>query len=91
MNKILVFFFSSVEHQIADFKQRLNHIQHLSIEHQTEYKTFEKNLQLFQLNIDTLKQTLQTRLIQITIENIRTIDVSFFLSKIFKGNKINYS
>ncbi len=78
MNKILVFFFSSVEHQIADFKQRLNHIQHLSIEHQTEYKTFEKNLQLFQLNIDTLKQTLQTRLIQITIENIRTIDVSFF-------------
>jgi hypothetical protein len=70
------FYSSSVEHQIADIKQRLNHIEHLSLEHQTEYKNFEENLQLFQLNINTFKQTLPTRLMQITIEDIRTIDVS---------------
>jgi hypothetical protein len=80
---------SSVEHQIADIKQRLIHIKHLSIEHQTEYNTFEKNLHLFQLKISTFKHTIEIRLIQITIEDIRTIDVSLELKII--ENKLNIS
>lgn len=82
---LLSFIFSSVEHHIADMRQRLNHLQQLSIEHQTEYKIFENDLQLFQLDIDKSKQTIPTRLMQITVEDIRTIDVSLSLSKIFKG------
>ncbi len=73
---LLSFIFSSVEHHIADMRQRLNHLQQLSIEHQTEYKIFENDLQLFQLDIDKSKQTIPTRLMQITVEDIRTIDVS---------------
>jgi hypothetical protein len=74
---------SSVEHHIADMKQRLNHLKQLSIEHQTEYKNFEKNLQLFQFDVDKSKQTIPTRLMQITVEDIRIIDVSPSLSKIY--------
>ncbi len=58
-------------------KQRLNHLKQLSIEHQTEYKNFENNLQLFQFDVDKSKQTIPTRLMQLTIEDIRIIDVSF--------------
>ncbi|CAF4123333.1 unnamed protein product, partial [Rotaria sordida] len=65
----------SVENQIADIKQRLIHFEKLSIEHQNEYKNFEKNLQLFVLNINTFKQTLQIRLMQITIDDMKIIDV----------------
>ncbi|CAF4065047.1 unnamed protein product, partial [Rotaria sordida] len=64
----------SVENQIADIKQRLIHFEKLSIEHQTEYKNFEKNLQLFELNINTFKQTLEIRLMEITIDDMKIID-----------------
>ncbi|CAF4231420.1 unnamed protein product, partial [Rotaria sordida] len=64
----------SVENQIADIKQRLIHFEKLSIEHQNEYKHFEKNLQLFVFNINTFKQTLQIRLMQITIDDMKIID-----------------
>ncbi|UJR37453.1 hypothetical protein I4U23_030156 [Adineta vaga] len=64
----------SVEHQIADVRQRLNDIKQISMENQTKYQHFEENLQGFGLNIDTFKQTLETRLMDITIDNIRTLD-----------------
>ena len=70
-------FFSSVEHQIADIKQRLIHFEQLSIEHQNEYRNFEKNLQLFELNINNFKQTIESDLMQVTINNVTKIDVSF--------------
>ncbi|CAF1349498.1 unnamed protein product, partial [Rotaria sordida] len=54
-------------------KQRLIHFEKLSIEHQNEYKNFEKNLQLFLLNINRFKQTLQIRLMQITIDDMKII------------------
>ena len=69
--------FSSVEHQIADIKQRLIHFEQLSIEHQNECRNFEKNLQLFKLNINNFKQTIESNLMQVTINNITKIDVSF--------------
>ena len=71
--------FSSVEHQIADIKQRLSHIEHLAIEHETEYKNFEENLQGFGINVDTFKQTLQINLMEITMDGMTGIDVSFHL------------
>jgi len=81
--------FSSVEHQIADIKQRLSHIEHIAIENETEYKNFEENLQEFGVNLDTFKQTLETRLIEITMNDVAGINVSFPL-KIFEKYKIQY-
>ena len=69
-------------------KQRLNHLKKLSIEHQTEYKNFENNFQLFQFDVDKSKQTIPALLMQLTVEDIRTIDVSSSPSKIFDLNKI---
>ena len=57
-------------------KQRLNYLQQLSLEHQTEYKKFENNLQLLRAKNDQFKQRIPSQLAQITIEDIRTIDVS---------------
>lgn len=71
--------FRSVEHQIADIKQRLAYYEKLSIEHQNEYMNLDQNLQLFKLNIDKFKDSFQTQLLQITIEDIRIIDVSLRL------------
>lgn len=67
---------SSVEHHLADVKQRLNYLQQLSLAHQTDCKTFEDNLQSCRSSNDRLKQTIPSQLKQITIEDIRTIDVS---------------
>jgi hypothetical protein len=78
--------FSTVEHQIADIKQRLTHIEHKAIENEIEYKNFEENLQGFGVNLDTFKQTLETRLIEITMNDVAGINVSFPL-KIFEKYK----
>ncbi|CAF3855305.1 unnamed protein product, partial [Adineta steineri] len=64
----------SVENQIADIKQRLNHIENITIEHQIKYENFEENLQEFIRNIDPFQQTLQTRLIDVTIDDMGIID-----------------
>jgi hypothetical protein len=83
------FLFRSVEHQIADIKQRLTHIEHLAMEHQTEYKNFEENLQRFGVNLDTFKQTLEARLIEITMNDMTGINVSFQV-EINEKYKIEY-
>ncbi|CAM4803210.1 unnamed protein product [Rotaria magnacalcarata] len=64
----------SVEHQIADLKQRVTYFEQLSIEHQTEYKNFEKNLKLFELNMNAFKDSVQRRLLEITIDDLLIID-----------------
>ncbi|CAF3475042.1 unnamed protein product [Rotaria socialis] len=64
----------SVEHQIADLKQRVTYFEQLSIEHQTEYKNFEKNLKLFELNMSAFKDSVQRRLLEITIDDLLIID-----------------
>lgn len=83
--------YRSVEHHLADVKQRLNYLQQLSLAHQTEYKTFENNLQSFRSNNDRLKQTIPSQLNQITVEDIRTIDVSVASRRISKRKKKSFS
>ena len=67
---------SSVEHRIADMKQRLKHTEQVTIEHDTEYRQFEENLHGFQSNVNDLGHRLGSRVKQITIDDIGTIDVS---------------
>lgn len=73
------FSYSSVEHQIADLKQRINYLEQLFNEHQTEYKNFQKNLKLFDLNMIAFQESIERRLIEVTIDDIIIIDVSLFL------------
>lgn len=69
---------SSVEHQIADMKQRLKHTEQVTIEHDTDYRQFEEKLYGFQSNVNELGQRLGSRVKQITIDDIGLIDVSTF-------------
>jgi len=77
---VFFIFYSSVEHQIADLKQRLVHLEQQSIEHQTAFKNFDDNLRLFQTNFQTLQQSIEKRLVDLSVEEIHQIDVSLDLS-----------
>ena len=70
-----------MEHQIADAKQRLTHIEQLSIENNTKYQNFEENLQEFDASTNRLRESLETRLEEATVDDIRALDVSVFPRK----------
>lgn len=50
----------SVEHQIADVKQRLTYLEQQSIEHETQFKNFDENLRKFEVHFQTFQQTIST-------------------------------
>ena len=60
-------------------KQRLRHVEHLANEHRAEYKRFDESLHLFRTHVDELQPRMEERLRDVTIDTIRTMDVSSFV------------
>lgn len=68
--------FSSVEHQINDMKQRLEHFQEKTREHEEIYEEFQKQFQSYRTDLIDLRGRVQMELADLTLDQFDQIEVS---------------